>query len=99
LDIILRKIRKNNIFFGGLLIIASMDHRQLPPVTGKPFLMSSHVLSCFKFSVLDHSVRASQDSYLERTVNIARMHPDLYTCMDACVLYSLSFPNINIDFP
>jgi hypothetical protein len=41
--------------------------------------MSSHVLSCFKFSVLDHSVRASQDSYLERTVNIAHMHPDMYT--------------------
>jgi hypothetical protein len=79
LDIILRKIRNNNIFFGGLLIIASMDHRQLPPVTGKPFMMSSHVLSCFKFSVLDHSVRASQDSYLEIIVNIARMHPDLYT--------------------
>merc|ERR1712127_393057 len=59
LDILLRKIRNGNIFFGGLLIIASLDHRQLPPVKGKPFLMSPHVLTCFKFSILEHSVRAS----------------------------------------
>ena len=34
LDIILRKVRGCNIFFGGLLIISTLDHKQLPPVTG-----------------------------------------------------------------
>ena len=79
LNIILRKIRKNNTFFGGLLVISTMDHKQLPPVKGTPFLVSSHIITCFKFSVLKHSVRASQDVHLERTVNIARMNPDEYT--------------------
>ena len=79
LDIILRKIRQNNIFFGGLLIIATMDHKQLPPVKGTPFLVSPHIITCFKFSILSHSVRASQDPHLERAVNIARMNPLSYT--------------------
>ena len=78
LDIILRKIRRNNTFFGGLLIISTMDHKQLPPVKGRPFLVSSHIISCFKFSVLKHSVRAGQDYNLERAVNIARMNPEEY---------------------
>jgi hypothetical protein len=78
LDILLRKIRNSNIFFGGLLIIASLDHRQLPPVKGRPFLMSPHVLTCFKFSILEHSVRASSDPNLQRIIKIARMHPDEY---------------------
>ena len=79
LDFILRKIRRNNSFFGGLLIISTMRHKQLPPVKCPPFLTSSHIISSFKFSVLRHSVRASQDVNLERTVNIARMNPKEYT--------------------
>ncbi len=37
LDIVLRRIRNNNIFLGGLLFICTMDHKQLPPDYGKPF--------------------------------------------------------------
>ena len=78
LDILLRQIRNNNIFFGGLLIIASLDHRQLPPVKGRPFLMSPHILTCFNFCILEHSVRASSDPNLQKIIKIARMHPDEY---------------------
>ena len=40
LDIIICRIWKNNIFLGGLLFICTLDHKQLPPINGKPFLVS-----------------------------------------------------------
>ena len=49
LDILLRQIRNSYIFFGGLLIIATLDHHQLPPVKGRKFLMSPHCITCFNF--------------------------------------------------
>ena len=78
LDIILRKIRMNDIFFGGLLIISTLDHKQLPPVRGKPFLTSSHILSCFESYILESSVRAHDDHEFSRLQSIARMSPQSY---------------------
>ena len=77
-DIILRKIRGNNIFVGGLLIISTLGHKQLPPVKVKPFLVSYHVLSCFRFSVPEHSIRAINYIKLQRLQYIARLHPSKY---------------------
>ena len=37
LDFILLKVRDNNIFLGGLLILSTMDHSQLSPVKRRPF--------------------------------------------------------------
>ena len=71
LDIILRRVRRNNIFLGGLLFIGTMDHKQLPSVNGTPFLVSTHILTSFKFSVLSHSVQAIQDPNLECAVHIS----------------------------
>ena len=56
LDIILRRIRNNNIFLGGVLFICTLDHKQLPPIDGKHFLVSPMVLSCFEFVCLSESV-------------------------------------------
>ena len=39
-DIILRKIRNSNIYMGGVLFIFSMDHTQIQPIEGHPFLTS-----------------------------------------------------------
>ena len=78
LDIILRRIRNNNIFLGGLLFICTMDHKQLPPINGKPFLVSPMILSCFEFICLSESVRASGDQCLQRIQKIARMNPRMY---------------------
>lgn len=78
LDIILRKIRNNDIFFGGLLIISTLDQKQLPPVRGKPFLTSPHILSCFKSYILKNSVRAHNDNDFSRLQYIARMSPRSY---------------------
>ena len=78
LDIVFRKIRENNIFFGGVLCIGTLDHKQLSPINGKPFLLSLHILSCFEFSRVEKSVRASGQPDFQRIQNISRMHPDDY---------------------
>ena len=75
---ILRRVRNNNIFLGGILFICTLDHKQLQPIDGKPFLVSPMVLSCFKFVSLTESVRASGDHNLQRIQKIARMNPDMY---------------------
>ena len=78
LDLILRTIRGSNTFFGGVLTISTMDHLQLQPVVGRPFLLSSHVLTCFKMVQLKTSVRAANDKDLQRILEIACMHPCKY---------------------
>ena len=62
------------IFLWGLLIIATMDHTQLQPVQGRPFMLSSHVITCFKMVMLQTSVRASGDVQFQRLPDIARMY-------------------------
>ena len=75
IDMVLRRVRSNDLPFGGVLILCTFDHQQLQPIKGKPFLISSHIISCFKFAKLQHSVRANSDPNFQRLQNIARMHP------------------------
>lgn len=74
LDIILRTVRKNTSFMGGVLIIATMDNMQLPPVNGRPPLLSPHMITSFSFHLLLNSVRASQDCNLQELQNITRLN-------------------------
>ena len=78
LDIILRKVRSNNIFLGGILFICTLDHKQLPPINGNPFLTSPMIMSCFEFINMNDSVRASGDINLQRIQQIARLNPVKY---------------------
>ena len=71
-DMILRKIRNSNIFMGGVLIIFTMDHTQIQPIGGRPFVTSCHFIPCFKTVALKHSVRASNDPSFQRLQQIAR---------------------------
>jgi hypothetical protein len=73
LDTILRRIRSSTLFFGGVLIITTLDPKQLQPVTGPPVLPSPHVISSFDFRRLAHSVQASGDPILQRIQDIAHM--------------------------
>ena len=91
LSLILQYIQGNKIFMGGLLLICTLDHKQLQPVEGYPFLVSSHIISCFRFIVLQHSVRASGDISFQRLQNIAQMHPTKYE-QDPSIL--IDFQNI-----
>ena len=76
LVMIMRKVKDNDIFMGGVLMICTMDHKQLEPVTGKPFLLSSHIVSCFSVIRLQHSVRASTDLNFQKLQVISRMSPN-----------------------
>ena len=78
LEIIFRRVRGNNIFMGGVLIISTTDHTQLQPVNGRPFLLSTHVITCFKMIKLECSVRASGDQDFQRMQEIIRMHVSKY---------------------
>ena len=72
LDMILRKVRHSNIYMGGVLLIFSMDHTQIQPIDGRPFLTSSNIVSCFKMVCLEHSVRAHNDPEFQRIQQISR---------------------------
>ena len=58
---ILGRLRVNSISFSGVLIICTLNHTHLAPVKGKPFLLSSQVLSSFKMIRLQHSIRSCND--------------------------------------
>ena len=55
-DIILRNVRKSTVFMGGLLVIGTLDHLQIQPIVGRPFLTANCVIPCFKMVSLQHSV-------------------------------------------
>jgi len=75
LDVIMRRVRDNSIFMGGLLLVCTMDALQLRPVTGRPALLSPHMLTCFTLHELHHSVRASRDPVLREIQSYTRKHP------------------------
>lgn len=72
IDMILRKVRDSNIILGGVLLIGTIDHTQIQPINGSPFLTATHVVTCFRMVALNHSVRASQDVNFQRIQAIAR---------------------------
>ena len=75
IDIILRRIRGNSQYMGGLLIICTLDHTQIQSFgRNRPFLTSSHIIPCYKMVNLSHSVRAFGDLKYQRLQYICRLH-------------------------
>ena len=79
IEIILRRVRDSNEFMGGVIIISTMDHTQLQRVSGRPFIISSYVITCLNMVKLETSVRASIDIPFQRLKQIVRMHYSKYT--------------------
>ena len=52
LNIILRKVRNSNTCLGELFIIGILDHKQLPPISRRPFITSPYILTSFALIVL-----------------------------------------------
>jgi hypothetical protein len=75
IDIILRTIRKSTALYGGVTIIATMDHTQLQPIKNTPFLCSSHILGGYTFVKLQRSVRAHNDPDLQIIQALTREDP------------------------
>ena len=72
IDVILRRIRDSNVYLGGVLILGTIDHTQIHPIEGRPFLTSSHIITCFRMVALEHSVRAGMDAPFKRIQEIVR---------------------------
>ena len=79
IEIILRRVRDSNEFMGGVIIISTMDHTQLQPVSGRPFILSSYVITCFKMVKLETSVRDYRDISFQILQHIVRMNYSKYT--------------------
>ena len=56
-----------------------MDHTQLNPVDGRPFLLSSLIITCFTMVKLETPVRCAGDENFIRLQEILRMHHSMYT--------------------
>lgn len=74
IDIILRRIWDSQVVFGGVLIIGTMDHTQLQPVSGRPFLLSSLIVTSFKMVKVETPVRCSGDTNFIQLQEIIRLH-------------------------
>ena len=64
-DIILRNVRGSKTFMGGILIIGTLDHLQIQPINGRPFLTANAIIPCFKMISLKNTVRATGSEYVE----------------------------------
>ena len=56
-----------------------MDHTQLNPIGGRPFLLSSLIITCFTMVKLETPVRCAGDENFVRLQEILRMHHSMYT--------------------
>ena len=80
IEIILRRIRNNsNVFMGGVVIISTLDHTQLKPVKGRPFLLSSHLIINFKMPKLETSVCAIANCSLQKIQKIISSRYNQFT--------------------
>jgi hypothetical protein len=79
IDIILRRVRGSNAFFGGVLVFATMDWKQLKPISGLPAMLSPSMITSFTFLDLGHSVRARGDPNLQQIQKNSRMDSPNYT--------------------
>jgi len=72
IDNVLRRIRNKGTFFGGLMLRATMDILQLPPITGRPCLTSSLIITSVQLLELQHYVRSRTDPSLQRIITLSR---------------------------
>jgi hypothetical protein len=64
IDKILRNLRNSEVPFGGVVIMATGDPRQLPPIDGKPVWISTHIFTTFTVYNLKEYVRSAGDQHL-----------------------------------
>ena len=74
-DITLRILRESHIPSCGLLLVGTMDHKQIQPINKLTFLTFSLLMTCFEAVELKQSVRAHGDLDLQHLQDIARMNP------------------------
>ena len=61
LNVILHQIRGSSKFFGGIVVVVTMDPCQLKPIKSDPTMLSPLMITAFNFHCLEHSVWAGRD--------------------------------------
>ena len=65
IEIILRRMHNNsNVFMGDIIFISTLDHTQLKPVKGHPFLLSSHIITNFEMAKIEKFTSYSCKSFI-----------------------------------
>jgi hypothetical protein len=72
LDMIFRRVRGVSTYMGGVMLVTTIDDKQLRPVKGYPFLLSPNILTCFRVVMLSQSVRSALDPDQQRVIEISR---------------------------
>ena len=78
IDMFFSRFRRNNISFGGILLLCTVDHTQTLLDSGNPFLVSLHTLSCFQIVRLDNSVSAIGDHMFQGFQIISQVYSRKY---------------------
>lgn len=74
LDMIMRRLRHSNHFFGGVPIISTMDIKQLRPIKGLPPLLSPSMICSVVFHKFETVLR-THDVDMQRIQSISRIPP------------------------
>jgi len=72
LDIVMQHVRGSSTWMGGLLIITTINDKQLHPIEGYPMLLSPHILTCFRVAILSESIRCAKDANQQCVIKISR---------------------------
>jgi hypothetical protein len=72
LDAVMRRIRDCSYPFGGVLVLASGDPKQLKPIHGRPIWLSTNLYTCFQVMCLKHFVRSRSDPDLQQIIAVIR---------------------------
>jgi hypothetical protein len=75
LNIMFQKYHGPPLPFGGVLIIGSLDPRQIGVIKAMPLLTSILILTCIQAVKLSHSVRAHNDPQYQELLNIMQINP------------------------
>ena len=84
MDLILRKVRENDIIFGGVLIIANGDTNQLPNIDGTEIFLSTTLPFVFHVHFLTTLVRML-DPIGQQLLNLMTQRPVPETDIDIIV--------------
>jgi predicted GIY-YIG superfamily endonuclease len=72
LDSVMKNVMCNDLPFGGKLVVANGDEYQLPPIDGKPFWTSMHLITSFTVLRFREYVRAAGDAHLQQVIELMR---------------------------
>jgi hypothetical protein len=95
IDRLMRRIRHSNLFMGGVLVIVTMDGKQMKPITGFSLVLSPAMMCCFEFISLMVPLR-TLDPILQSIQLITRKTPEELTADSALLEHEFKSKKITL---